>query len=77
MSLIELNFILDAAREKDRLDKVFAASLKGIDLEKNAKNPVQKRLEEVKRRAAEKSVGAAELNRQEFSAMGFGYVVED
>jgi len=78
LSLKELNLILDQKREQDRLNKVFTAALKGIDLEKNQKDPIQKRIEEVKRRAAAKVAGGeAELNKEEFSVMGFGYVIEE
>lgn len=77
LSLQELNFILDQKREQDRIEKVFLAAIQGIDLEKNAKNPVQQRVEEVKRRAAAQQLGEEEVKRQEFSVMGFGYVTEE
>ena len=53
------------------------AAIQGIDLSKGEKNEVQERLDEVRRRAAEKQLGADELERQEFAAIGLGFETVD
>lgn len=70
-------FILEAMREKDKNDKYFLAGIQGIDLKKSNNDPIKKRIEEVKRRAAVKQLGEEEVKREEFAVMGFGYVAEE
>lgn len=65
--------ILKQKREKEKQERYFAASLQGVDLNKNEPSEVQQRLEEVKRRAAVKTLGAQEVERQEFAELGFGF----
>lgn len=65
-------------REKEENQRRFSAAIQGIDLDKQSKHdPVQQRIEEVKRRAAIKQLGEDEVKREEFAVMGFGYVAEE
>jgi hypothetical protein len=74
VSIPELDLILKFKREEDYQQKRFAAGLQGVDLDKNRSNSVEKRLEEVRQRAALKLAGSQEeLDRQEFSALGFDF----
>lgn len=68
--------IVKQKREKEKTDRHFAASIQGIDLSKNEPSEVQQRLEEVRRRAAEKQLGAEEVERQEFAELGFGFEIQ-
>jgi len=66
-------------RKAERNQQRFAAALKGIDLNKGRpddddEDDTQKRLAEVKRRAAERAAGSVEeLDRQEFAGFGIEY----
>lgn len=65
-------------REKERNEQTFQAAIQGIDLKKQQKSdPIQRKLEEVKRRAAVKQLGEDEVVKGEFAVMGFGYVAEE
>lgn len=73
ISLDELNMIIKKKREREYNEMKFAAGLKGIDLDKDEESPVQKRIEETKRRAAVRLKGEEEVQRAEFADLGFGY----
>lgn len=69
----ELTFILEHKRKEETAKRKFAAAIQGIDLDKHEKNPVQERLDEVRRRAAVKVMGEQEVEKQEFAELGFGF----
>lgn len=73
LSLPELDMIIKHKREKEHRDKQFAAAIQGIDIDKGAKSEVQRRIEEVKRRAEIKQRGEETVQQEEFADLGFGY----
>lgn len=73
ISLQELTFILDHKRKAEQSQRKFLAAIQGIDLDKHDKDPVQERIEEVKRRAAVRTIGEHEVERQEYAELGFGF----
>lgn len=73
MSLPELTFILDKQRERDNLNRRFQAAVAGVDLGPDD-NDSSKRLDEVKRRAAERIAGgAAAAEKNELAEFGIGF----
>lgn len=75
LSLPELEAILEAERERQYMQNKFLAALKGIDIDGNAANKVD-RVEEAKRRAAAKMAGVSE-EEYEFATMGLGIEIEE
>jgi hypothetical protein len=73
LSLAELNLIVKYKRMQEHENRKFAAALKGINLDKDADSSVQKRLDDVKRRAAVKLKGENAVQQEEFADLGFGY----
>lgn len=63
-------------REKEKRQMKFTAALKGINLDEEDEDPVQQRIEEVKRRAAIKLKGEQEVEREEFADIGIGFITE-
>lgn len=76
LNLAELSLILKQKREREKHERHFLASLQGVDLSKHETSEVQQRIEEVRRRAAEKQLGAEEVERQEFAELGFGFEIQ-
>lgn len=68
--------ILKKMREKEKRQMKFTAALKGINLDEEDEDPVQQRIEEVKRRAAIKLKGEQEVEREEFADIGIGFITE-
>lgn len=71
LSLGEINLLVKAEREKDARAKKFAAALKGINLEDDAKD----KFEEIKKRADEKIAAmygtkTETTEEDEFAALG-------
>lgn len=74
ISLPELDFILKHKREREHNEQKFAAALQGVDLDKDAKNSVEERLEKVQRAAAVRLAGGEEeFERLELQELGFGF----
>ena len=73
LNMPELMLILKEKRAGERRERQFLAAIQGIDLDKNEKDPVQERIEEVKRRAAVRTLGEQEVERQEYAELGFGF----
>jgi hypothetical protein len=73
ISMNELNLIIKHKRRQEHEQRVFAAGLKGIDLEKGSSNPVQDKIDEVKRRAEVALRGEKAVQQEEFAELGFGY----
>jgi len=76
LSMPELMLILEHKRKAERTQRHFQAAIQGIDLDKNESNPVQERLDEVRRRASVKMLGENEVQRQEYAELGFGFESE-
>lgn len=75
LNIDELNAILTAYREQKAQDKRFMAALKGIDLDKAAKESSEDAFERVKRKAEARLTGKSE-DEVEFSGLGFGVEIE-
>ena len=73
ISLVELDWMLKAIRQDQEDTRVFQAALKGIDLKKNGVDHIEEKKREIVRRVAEKQLGYAEVERQEFGAFGFDF----
>lgn len=73
LTLDELMLLYSTIQESIEEDRVFAASLKGIDLRDGQKGEESSSFEEIKRRAAAKAAGKTE-EELEFAGMGFGFV---
>lgn len=70
----ELDLIIKIKREEDNNNRKFLAGIQGIDLGKAQNSAIEKRVAEVKRRAAVKLAGGEkELEKQEYADIGFGY----
>lgn len=54
---------------------MFRASLEGIDLEQYYTDPLEEKRREIERRAAEKRLGAMEVERQEMAEFGLSFTV--
>lgn len=76
ISLQELTFILEHKRKAEQDNRKFLAAIQGIDIDKHAKDPVQERIEEVKRRAAVRTLGEQEVEKLEYAELGFGFETE-
>ena len=74
LSLPELDLIIKHKREHENNEHKFSAALQGVDLDKGKVDSIEERLEKVRRNAAVKLAGGeAELERQEFADLGFGF----
>jgi hypothetical protein len=73
LCLAELDFLIKAIRHDQRETRVFAAALKGIDLDKYADNSVEEKRREIERRAAERQFGIEEVERQELALFGITF----
>lgn len=76
----ELIMIVDAARKQERDRQVFAAALKGIDLDKDQRNgeeslSPEERIERSKRRAEAQLRGLSE-EEIEYGELGLGVEIE-
>ena len=81
LSLPELNAILGASRDREYRQNKFAASLKGIDLDKISAEQNQERFDEIERRAQAKlhamRTGAnVEHTEQRLELANFGFALE-
>lgn len=71
--MAELNMILKQKRAQEHSQRSFTAALQGVDLDKDANDPVQQKIDEVKRRAAVALRGEEAVQQEEFAELGFGY----
>lgn len=71
LSLAELEAILEAERKRQYNQNKFMAALKGIDLEADAAQSAQERVDAVKNRVAAKLAGM-DPDSYELSQMGLG-----
>ena len=76
LTLGELEILLSKAREVEHDRQRFAASLKGIDLDKGDEESAEERFERVKRRAQAKLAGMSE-EQFEFAEIGIQFNVEE
>lgn len=73
ITLAELDLALQAVRRDQKETRVFQAAIQGIDLDKYAENSVEEKRKEVERRAKERMLGFAEVERQEFADFGISF----
>jgi hypothetical protein len=71
LSLAELEAILEAERKRQYNQNKFMAALKGIDLEADAAQSAQERVDAIKNRVAAKMAGM-DPDSYELSQMGLG-----
>ena len=77
LSLPELQAILEAAREKEHRRNKFAAALKGVNLDGDAKEENQRRLDEIQKRVDEKLYGAERVQKRELLDLGIEIETEE
>ena len=77
LSLPELRAILDAKRREQHEQNKFAAALKGIDLDKDAKNENQRRLEEIQERVNKRLYGERAVEEYQLGDFGLEIEVEE
>ena len=76
LNLNELETLLDKARDVEHDRMRFAASLKGIDLDKGQAKSEEERFNEVKRKAEAQLRGMSE-EELEFEQIGITFTVEE
>lgn len=77
LTLAELEKLFGALQEDKKENNIFLAGLQGIDLAKYYPNPVEDRMREIEKRAAEKRVGAVKAEQQEFESFEIAFEVID
>jgi hypothetical protein len=70
---VELDWMLKAIRQDQEDTRVFQAALQGVDLNASKVDAIEERKREIERRAAAKTVGFKEVERQEFADFGIDF----
>lgn len=71
--MAELEAMVRALRKAENDTRTFHAAIQGIDLGGYAENSIEERRREIERRAKEKMLGFAEVERQEFEDFGISF----